>query len=376
MRIDAHRSRRLRREAFWLLPFLLLAGISLALLRPWPEITRAASASRVIRDGSGKEISIPEPFPGVVSGWWTDDFLQKTHVIDAIAKVGAPDSRRKPRYDLLTRIFPRLAEDATLWDFPTDLESIVARDAGYVYLAGNEYFDYFGLLSVAAFPAENLDKDTVVFTGTRVWNDLIGRREEADDFMRRYIREHADMVSELRAHELASRPRALMLVSPSEDWTRCYGHGEFDARVALNNASEDYVALGRESDAERILAMNPELIVLAVGDYAGFIRDPRWRGLDAVRDRRVYENIAFNKYTFDIDGQPLAARWMAELAYPERLRPRMRELTRQHYRDSYGYELSEGEINELLGVAGNHDAAGYARFMRAEKHTQGGVNDD
>jgi hypothetical protein len=52
------------------------------------------------------------------------------------------------------------------------------------------------------------------------------------------------------------------------------------------------------------------------------------------------------------------------------------KLTRQHYRDSYGYELSEDEIDELLGVAGNRDAAGYARFMRTEKHTQGWGNDD
>jgi ABC-type Fe3+-hydroxamate transport system substrate-binding protein len=361
-------SRRLRREAFWLLPFLFLGCTTLALLRPWAGIQSAYAGSRVIRDSAGKEVSVPEPLPGIVSGMaWTGTFLERTNGIDALVKVGLPERRPAPGRDLLTRIFPRLSDDATLWDFPADFESIVAQDAGYVYLAGgahSDYFDYFGLSSVSATPPDMKDIDNFMFTSTRVWNELIGRREQADGFMRRYIREYADTVSELHPHAVENRPRALALVSPSEDWTRCYGWGEFDARVALNDASEDYVALGRESDAERILAMNPELIILFVGDYAGFMRDPRWRGLDAVRTRRVYENIDPNRSALNI-ARSLGARWVAELAYPERLRPRLREMLRKHYRESYDYALSEGEIDEILNVAGNRDAAGYARFMRA-----------
>jgi ABC-type Fe3+-hydroxamate transport system substrate-binding protein len=205
---------------------------------------------------------------------------------------------------------------------------------------------------------------TSFFPQTRVWNDLLGQREQADILMRRYIREWADLVQELEPHTLEERVRTLGLVSPSDDWTRCYGHADFDARLALEDPMGGYTTLGRENDAERILAINPELIILFVGDYEGFTNDPRWRGLDAVRTRRVYENAVMNRYTFDIDYQPLAGRWLAELAYPERLAPQLRERLRAHYREAYGFEINDAQIDALLRVKENAGSVGYERFFR------------
>jgi hypothetical protein len=351
-------------EAVWALPFVLLALASFALLRPWPAIPPTAGGGRVIVDGNGRKVEVPA-VPKIVSGWHTGDFLQKTHAIDVLVNAGEPRARPRPRESLLTRIYPRLAEDGSLWNFPAKIESVVAHDAGYVYLGSGDHYEDFGLLSINAFPPGFIDKDNVIFAQTRVWNELNGQGKQADAFMRRYIREWADLVRELEPPALEKRVRALGLVSPSDDWTRCYGRANFDVRLPLEDPMGGYTTLGRENDAERILAINPELIVLFVGDYAGFIRDPRWRGLDAVRARRVYEN-TINRYTFDIDHQPLAGRWLAEIAYPERLAPRLREGLRAHYRESYGYALSEAEIDEMLRVEGNRDAAGYERVFARE----------
>jgi iron complex transport system substrate-binding protein len=112
--------------------------------------------------------------------------------------------------------------------------------------------------------------------------------------------------------------------------------------------------------------MNPDLIIVFVGDYEGVIRDPRWRGLKAVQNRRVYVSISSNRYTFNL-AQPLGSRWMAELAYPDRLQPKLRALFREHYRENYGYSLSEAEVDELLNVAENRNAAGYERFMNPQE---------
>jgi ABC-type Fe3+-hydroxamate transport system substrate-binding protein len=361
--------RFLRSEIFWLLPFLFLAAATLSLLRPWPVIPPTAGGGRVIVDGNLREVEVPTA-PKIVSGWWTSDFLQKTHAIDVLINADEPRKRPQPGESLLVRLYPRLAEDASLWNFPAKTESVVAHDTGYVYLGSGDHYKDFGLLSVNAGPPEFTDKDNVISTNTRVWNDLIGQREQADILMRRYIREWADLLQKLEPHTLEKRVRTLGLVSPSDDWTRCYGHADFDARLALEDPMGGYTTLGSENDTERILAINPELIILFVGDHEGFVHDPRWRGLDAVRARRVYENTMMNGYTFDIDHQPMAGRWLAELAYPERLAPQLRKRLRAHYRESYAYALSEAEIDAMLRVEGNRNAAKYKRFMKKER-TQG-----
>jgi hypothetical protein len=158
MRFTAFRS-----EAFWLLPFLFLAAATLSLLRPWPAIPPTAGGGRVIMDGNLREVEVPVA-PKIVSNQWTNDFLQKTHAIDVLINAGEPRERPQPGESLLTRIYPRLAEDASLWDFPTKIESVVAYDAGYVYLGGGDHYEDFGLLSINAHPPEFHDKDNVIFS--------------------------------------------------------------------------------------------------------------------------------------------------------------------------------------------------------------------
>jgi hypothetical protein len=312
-------------------------------------------------------VVLPDPMPGVITGDPSGDFRQKTHAIEYILKAGSSRNRPKPDdKSLLNRLFPQFAQNDALWDFPTDLESIIAQDIGGVHLGGGDHFQDFGLNLVGIHPPTPFDdKDFVIFTMTRVLNRIINREAEAEVFIERYRKIYADLTAELQPETLPNHPHTLALVSPSNDWSRVYGWGQFDPRLALIDATAGYNATGRESDAERILAMNPDLIIIFVGDYAGITHDPRWQGLDAVRHNRIYENIPSNRYALDLDGQPLGSRWIAELAYPDRLQPKLRELMFTHYRDSYGYRLNDDEIDEQLNVQGNRHALGYARFLHS-----------
>ena len=50
------------------------------------------------------------------------------------------------------------------------------------------------------------------------------------------------------------------------------------------------------------------------------------------------------------------------------MRARTREKIRAHYRERYGYEMSETQIDELLRVKENAGSVGYERFFaKAEK---------
>jgi ABC-type Fe3+-hydroxamate transport system substrate-binding protein len=358
-------TRRLTHEFIWLGPFVLLCLMAVTLFRPWMTVP-PPTQGRVILDGGGREVIIPEPFPGVVGS--SGEILTKTHAPETILKIGGPRERPRPggKWDLLWRIYPQLVRDDALWDFPTDTETVLAKDAGGVYLFGGAFFKEFGLTTVNFRPA-SFDVDEVMFTMTRVLNRIVGHEERAEPIIERYQREIADVAAELRldAIEEMARPRAMSLVF--DGWDRVYGAGGFDSMLGLRDPTVPFMALGRESDAERILAMNPDLIVLRVGTSEEFFRDSRWRGIEATQSRRVYTNIVdLNGYTYDMDGTPLTLRWMAELAYPDRLQPTLRDRVRVHYQESYGYRLSEDEIDGLLNIELNRGTTRYARFMRTD----------
>lgn len=361
-------SRPLIREAFWLLPFVFLTLCALALARPWRTIP-PVSEGRAILDGQGRTVIIPEPLPGVVTSTYLSDFLIMTHSPETILKAGGPRERPKPNalsiYPLLFRIFPQVVFDDALWDFPGDIETIAAKDVGGVHLISRMHFDVFGFKTVDFGPPTYEQPDEVIAIRTLILNRLIGQEERAGAIVDRHMRVYKELAAELRPDTLMERPRAISAISPTNEWTRAYATFYFDGRAELINAAKDFPVLGRESDAERILAINPDMIVLYVGDFKGFTRDPRWRGLEAVRNRRVYTNVPFNRTTYDVDGRSLGTRWVAELAYPDRLQPKLRELLRDHYLESYNYRLTEAELDELLNVEENEGAAFYERFLRA-----------
>ena len=88
----------------------------------------------------------------------------------------------------------------------------------------------------------------------------------------------------------------------------------------------------------------------------------------AVRENRVYQGLRSLRGSLEplygLDFRPLWARWTAELAHPNRLSSsRLRDLVRDHFLESYGYRLSDDEIDDLLRIDENRASAGYARFL-------------
>ncbi|MDR1084314.1 MAG: hypothetical protein LBP22_05495 [Deltaproteobacteria bacterium] len=310
---------------------------------------------------------IPQPFQGFIPGWYLFDVLQKTHRPEALAKVGSSRSWPTERLGFIYYIYPGLNPGA----FPNDLESILANDRGYVYLAHSEV-RRFGLAAPSLMPVgRSLGADDPMFSMTRVLNDIADQSGQGEIIIELFKREMSWVESGVEI-ELTGvlppakrRPRALSMVCPDGDWTRLWGSGMADSRLGLIDISSGLVATGRESDVERILSMNPDLIILRVGTAEVFLNDPRWQGLEAVRRRRVYTNITdLNGYTYDLDNIPGAYRWLAELVYPDLLQPRLRHILRSHYLNSYQFYLNDFYLDFLLQLDLNSGSSGYSRFER------------
>jgi hypothetical protein len=62
--------------------------------------------------------------------------------------------------------------------------------------------------------------------------------------------------------------------------------------------------------------------------------------------------------------KPIETRWMAEVAHPDRLQPKVRQILRDRMMNEFGYRFSEDQIDQQLHVTENADSVGIERFTR------------
>ena len=104
---------------------------------------------------------------------------------------------------------------------------------------------------------------------------------------------------------------------------------------------------------EQILAWNPDVIVTWDRRFMEHARtDPLWHSVSAVKAGRVY--LSPSEPFGWIDRPPsinrlLGLRWLARILYPDRFTVDLREDTRSFFRLFYQVELTEGQLDHLLG---------------------------
>jgi iron complex transport system substrate-binding protein len=363
------------KERFWLAPFVGLALIVGAAWRPPPAFPKPAHY-RVITDARGDEVVVPLPFRAVI-GYAGAGFLETTHAPETLDRAGG-NARDRARFSsgIMARIYPQVAADDALWGSPPEVEQLLASDANDTY-----FHVLVEKVQRVGLPAPVLtwrppNRDEQIFSGTRIEGAAMGREDRAEAFIADYKRAFADLERELRASTLAQRPRVLTMGAATRDWNFLFVIGvketRFDdLRIGVENAAEGFEDIGRQQDAERILAMDPDILFTLMQTPEEFARDPRWRGLRAVRENRVYQGLRSLRGSLEplngLDLRPLWARWTAELAHPERFSSsKLRALLRAHFATSYGYRLSEDEIDDLLRIDENKASSGYERFLGAK----------
>jgi ABC-type Fe3+-hydroxamate transport system substrate-binding protein len=227
-----------------------------------------------------------------------------------------------------------------------------------------------------------IEEEHYMFAGIRAMNAALGQQEFGENLIAAYFEGLAQLKDELKPDTVpeAEWPHVLGMGALSNDPARIFvtdgGNPRLvSPRLASRDSIQGRKAMGRQQDAERILTINPDIILLFVGESDDFYRDPRWRGLKAVRERRVYTNNAnFHGYGHDIDNIPISSRWLAEIYHPGRLAPQTRKRIREHYQLRYGYDMDDEHIDKLLQITANAVSTGYDRF-RAQTVTETAIQD-
>jgi iron complex transport system substrate-binding protein len=388
------------RELVWILPFLCVALMVTSLLRPQRQFS-APTHNRVVIDGAGVKVAIEEPFRGVVftwGAWGVGGYLANTRAPQTVLNAGGPEDREWfGKHDIMSKVYPQVLNDDRYWDpdngdwaqrAKSEIEGLMRYNAG-AYLGNGGEMGMVPILRSVGLPALNLlwtqrdltkNWDDACYLSARVESTLTEQPQAGEALIARYKQAFADIKSELRPETLPHQPRVLMMGSSWEDRGYFYlksvknSYQIYFPPAGIINASEGLT--GDREDAERILAMDPDMIYLTgsrdswwpTEDPQQFLRDPRWRGLKAVQTRRVYR-VPGGGGLGGLLFQPIYNRWMAEMAHPDRMQPRVRQLLRDRFITEFNYRLSEDQIDEILNVDENGGLPGAERFTRGYSGT-------
>ena len=355
---------------FWVEGFICIGLMTLPLLHSLP-IAHLPQYERSVVDTRGIQVSIPENAKVVA---FPRAYLPETHAPERLFK-----NTLTHQIDfMLSHLYPALFVNDTFKSDAGTLESILARDSdivtlGNIWIANNVISaeELRGLGVVSLDISGGHGRDEQIAEQARVTNEVIGQPAFGMEAINRYRREFNIFRNDFQPLQTdVERPRFMRLGASNKNWSNIF-IARYDQRettlsdIGARDAVEGFHALGRQQDAERVLAIDADVILLMTSDAREFMRDPRWRGLKAVRTRHVYtNNPAFNGYIHDIDHLAFSTRWLAEILHPNRIEPKVRELLREHYMQSYGYMLRDDEIDEYLCIKQNSESAGYRRFLR------------
>jgi iron complex transport system substrate-binding protein len=106
---------------------------------------------------------------------------------------------------------------------------------------------------------------------------------------------------------------------------------------------------------EQVLGWDPQVILtLDPGFYRDVLKDPRWQGVAAIRDRRVFLAPSLPFGWFDSPpgvNRLIGVRWLEAVLYPEAFPANLRIITRDFYRRFYHVSLVDAQLDQLLDPA-------------------------
>jgi len=130
---------------------------------------------------------------------------------------------------------------------------------------------------------------------------------------------------------------------------------DIDQAGAINVAAQlGHGELTRVTRAQ-IFAWNPDIVIAQQRSfYNALQRDPGWRGLAAVRDKRVFLAPALPFGWIDDPAgvnRMVGLFWLSDLFYPNVLEEDLRTNVSDFYKSYYGVQLSERQLDALLRPA-------------------------
>jgi iron complex transport system substrate-binding protein len=254
---------------------------------------------------------------------------------------------------------------------PGDPEQLLAlnADAIFSWTWFSEPLQRLGLpVAGLSFSPSRKQAENDTFDSWRSMAALAGRRTRAEEVIARYSVKMKAVEQE--SSLLNTRPPTVLFLYLYRPGLIGAAGGDIYTSLLIEMAHGDNESASRSQgllNIEELLMHDPDVIFYSCGGEDAdcnqwFAHDPALQPLRAVQAGRVYRSPG-GYYHVELVNSPLLLRWMAELLHPEQMPHTLRQEFRAAYREVYGYDLSEEEIDAAIFMKDNRASSGYARFL-------------
>lgn len=359
---------------------LLAAGLLVVPVCNSPAFAQPTNQAQPITliDMEGREVRLPRPaervssipIPMASTLIALDGSTRRLVGMNPLAKTAILEG-------ILGRVFPQardIPSDIAAANFVPNVEALAATRPDLVIQWGGRGNDIVRPITNAGLTTMLILYGTEENT-RRYMRDVataIGRPDRIGPLLEWRERVQQEIEAKSAAIPDAQRPRVLYLqralsglVAGGEGQAV---YGDFSIRLTGGRNSARGLIGAMPVNREQIAAWDPQVILLNSFEDAlriDFIRnDPILSLTSAARDGRVYK-LPLGGYRWDPPSQesPLAWMWLANLLHPNRFRFDLRAEMRTAYREFYGHTLTDVDIDEILRLATQGGATGYAQFQ-------------
>ncbi len=286
-----------------------------------------------------------------------------------------PVSKTAIMEGILGKIFPEardVTDKVTAANFVPNVEELAAVNPDLVIQWGGRGGDLVDPITNAGMNAmlilygtEERTREYMSMTAT-----ALGKPERIDALVAWRDRVQQDIEAKVSGIADADKPSVLYLGRALSDLTAS-GSGNSYNNWYINLVGGQNAAAELEGtkpvNKEQIAEWNPDVILLNAFEpdlgVEWVYNDPILSLTDAAKNHKVYK-MPLGGYRWDPPNQesPLTWMWLANLVQPDVFDYDLRAEMKSAYETIYGYQLSEADIDGVLWMDMQGDAAGYDRF--------------
>ncbi|MCF8569889.1 ABC transporter substrate-binding protein [Gordonia sp. HY002] len=275
---------------------------------------------------------------------------------------------------MFATMFPESASSPTVAgnDFVPNVETLLQLSPDVVVQWGDRGTGVTEPIEAAGMPVAGLEYGTQedLEKWITLFSEIAGKPARGEHLVEWQHTKIAEM-RERVASAKGERPRAMILSKTGDTYSTTTGSGydgfQFDL-VGADLVSKDFVSDSGQVNAEQILSWDPEVIMLSGFDEstpADIYADTRLASTSAVKNKRVYKT-PLGGYRWQVPSaeSPLMWLWMNHILYPGERSGELRSEMKSAFDDLFAYDISDDEIDQVLRLDLNREAADYDQFLR------------
>ncbi|MFS0877903.1 ABC transporter substrate-binding protein [Solibacillus isronensis] len=341
------------------------------------EIT---AEEKIVIDQAGTEVTIPAEVNSIVSGGILP-YFHTWYVATNSAKeiVGMhPNSYNAAENSILSKMAPEILNADTsfvqngemnveeLMKINPDVFFEIATDEKSIEQARAAGINTVAIKAIDAAAAEPL---ATFNSWLKLTGEIASTTERADNFIEIGTDVQNEIYKKIDGLKAEEKPNALMLYQLSEQAITVGGKNFFGNQwlnaTGANDVAENDVTGRKDVNMEQIYNWNPEIIYITNFTeiqpedlYNNTIPGQDWSEVEAVKNKQVYK-IPLGIYRwFPPSGDaPLMLKWLANNNQPELFDYDMNAEIKSYYKDFYGYDVTDEEVEQILHPSS--DAAKY-----------------